>query len=137
VTDLPGTGLCALVIDDEDSVRNLVRTTLELDGWRVLEAPDGDTGLEVAEAEAPNGIVLDVMMPGKDGFAVLTELRQRPIGRTAAVVMLTARAQPSDIYRGTRLGADLYLTKPFEPEELSERLLFHTLRRDPAARAEA
>jgi DNA-binding response OmpR family regulator len=134
VSDLPGSGLTALVIDDESSVRTLVRATLELDGWRVLEAPDGDTGLLAAEAEEPNAIVLDVMMPGKDGFAVLAELRQRPIGRTAAVVMLTARAQPADIYRGTRMGADLYLTKPFEPDELAERLLFHTLRRDPAAR---
>jgi two-component system, OmpR family, alkaline phosphatase synthesis response regulator PhoP len=134
VTDLPAEGLTALVVDDEDSVRGLVRAALELEGWRVVEAPDGQTALEVADAEGPNGIVLDVMMPGMDGFEVLNTLRQRPVGRTAAVILLTARSQPADIYRGTKLGADLYLTKPFEPEVLTERLLFHVLRRDPAAR---
>ena len=131
--DLPGRGLTVLVVDDEASVRNLVRTTLELDGWDVTTADDGDAAIVAAE-QAPDAIVLDVMMPGKDGFAVLTELRQTPHGRASAIVLLTAKALPGDIYRGTKLGADLYVTKPFDPVQLAERLLFIVLRRNPGAR---
>ena len=132
--DLPGTGLTALVVDDEPSVRTLVQTTLELDGWDVRTASDGDEALAVAAEFVPDAVVLDVMMPEKDGFAVLADLRHTPHGRDAAIVMLTAKAQPADIYRGTKLGADLYLTKPFDPEHLAERLVFLVLRRNPAAR---
>jgi DNA-binding response OmpR family regulator len=134
--ELPGRGLTALVVDDEESVRMLVRTTLELDGWDVRTAADGREALSAAAEFAPDAVVLDVMMPEVDGFAVLAELRQTPHGRDAAIVMLTAKAQPADIYRGTKLGADLYLTKPFDPEHLAERLVFMVLRRNPTARRE-
>jgi two-component system OmpR family response regulator len=135
VSESPGRGLKALVVDDDPAVQNLVRTVLELDGWEVQVASDGEAGLAAAEDFKPNGIVLDVMMPGKDGFAVLTELRQTAHGREAAIILLTAKSQPADMFRGSKLGADLYVTKPFEPDLLSERLAFHTLRRNPAARA--
>jgi two-component system OmpR family response regulator len=132
--ELPGRGLDALVVDDEASVRNLVQTTLELDGWEVSTAADGGEALSLAEQLRPDAVVLDVMMPGKDGFEVLSELRQTEHGRASAIVMLTAKALPADIYRGTKLGADLYLTKPFDPEHLAERLVFVVLRRNPGAR---
>jgi DNA-binding response OmpR family regulator len=135
VSESPGTGLKALVVDDDPAVQTLVRTVLELDGWDVRVASDGDEGLQVAADYKPNGIVLDVMMPGKDGFAVLAELRQTEHGREAAIILLTAKTQPADMYRGSKLGADLYVTKPFEPDDLSEKLAFHTLRRNPAARS--
>jgi DNA-binding response OmpR family regulator len=126
--------LSVLVVDDEQSVRNLVRTTLELDGWDVATADDGEQALTEAERLSPDAVVLDVMMPGKDGFEVLGELRRTAYGRAAAIVMLTAKALPADIYRGTKLGADLYITKPFDPVELGERLVFTVLRRNPGAR---
>ncbi len=132
-----GEGLRALVVDDEPAIRQLLRTVLELDGWEVHEAEDGVQALALAKAERPHGVVLDVMMPGKDGFDVLAELRQTAHGRAMAIVMLTAKTRPSDILRGTRLGADLYVTKPFDPDEVAERLAFHALRRSPGARTEA
>ncbi len=131
-----GIGLRALVVDDDPSIRLLLRTVLELDGWDVREVGDGAVALLVAAADPPHAMVLDVMLPGRDGFGVLGELRQTPHGRAMAVVMLTAKAQPADIARGTRLGADQYLTKPFDPDELVDRLAFHALRRHPEARAE-
>jgi DNA-binding response OmpR family regulator len=114
----------------------MVRTVLELEGWDVTEAEDGGQALALAKAERPHGVVLDVMMPVKDGFEVLTELRQTEYGRQMAIVMLTAKTAKSDILRGTRLGADHYFTKPFDPMEVVERLAFHSLRRSPGARTE-
>lgn len=130
----PGAGLRALVVDDDPPIRELMRTVLELDGWDVHEAEDGVQALALAKAERPHGIVLDVMMPAKDGFDVLSELRRTEHGRSMAIVMLTAKTRPSDILRGTRLGADQYVTKPFEPDFVAERLAFHALRRNPGAR---
>lgn len=134
--DRVGEGLRALVVDDDRPIRDLLRTVLELDGWEVHEAEDGAQAVALAKAERPHGVVLDVMMPGKDGFEVLAELRQTPHGRSMAIVMLTAKTRPSDILRGTRLGADLYVTKPFDPEHVAERLAFHALRRSPGARTD-
>jgi DNA-binding response OmpR family regulator len=81
--------------------------------------------------------VLDVMMPGTDGFDVLAALRKTEHGRAMAIVMLTAKTRPTDILRGTRLGADLYVTKPFDPNHVAEQLAFHALRRSPGARTES
>jgi DNA-binding response OmpR family regulator len=134
--DRVGHGLRALVVDDDAPIRDLLRTVLELDGWEVHEAEDGVQALALAKAERPHGVVLDVMMPGKDGFDVLAELRRTEYGRAMAIVMLTAKTRPSDILRGTRLGADLYVTKPFDPNHVAERLAFHALRRSPGARTE-
>ncbi|HEY9556679.1 MAG TPA: response regulator [Acidimicrobiales bacterium] len=137
MSELSGAGLRALVVDDDAPIRNLLRTVLELEGWEVLEAEDGDQALALAKAERPHAIVLDVMMPGIDGFDVLAELRGTDHGRSTAVVMLTAKTRQADILRGTRLGADLYLTKPFDPEHVAKHLAFHALRRNPGARTDA
>jgi two-component system, OmpR family, alkaline phosphatase synthesis response regulator PhoP len=131
-----GTGLRALVVDDDAPIRELLRTVLELEGWEVVEAEDGDQALALARAERPHGVVLDVMMPGTDGFDVLGQLRKTEHGRAMAIVMLTAKTRPTDILRGTRLGADLYVTKPFDPNHVAEQLAFHALRRSPGARTE-
>ncbi len=135
--DRSGTGLRALVVDDERPIRTLIRTVLELEGWEVAEAADGEMALLLAVSERPHAVVLDVMIPGRDGFAVLSELRQSAHGRDLAIVMLTARSQPADILRGTRLGADQYMAKPCDPDEVAERLAFHALRRHPLVRAAA
>ena len=134
MAELSGDGLRALIVDDDAPIRNVLRTVLELEGWEVEEAEDGGQALALALAERPHGVVLDVMMPVKDGFEVLAELRQTEHGRQMAIVMLTAKAGRSDILRGTRLGADHYITKPFDPSEVVERLAFHALRRCPGAR---
>jgi len=137
MTDLSGEGLRALVVDDDGPIRNLVRSVLELEGWDVIEAEDGEQGLALAKAEKPHAVVLDVMMPGKDGFEVLAELRRSEHGQAMAIVMLTAKTRQADILRGTRLGADLYLTKPFDPDHVAKHLAFHALRRNPGARTGA
>ena len=136
MAELSGDGLRALVVDDDAPIRHMLRTVLELEGWEVHEAADGGQAIALAKAERPHGIVLDVMMPVKDGFEVLSDLRQTEHGRQMAIVMLTAKSAPSDILRGTRLGADHYMTKPFDPNEVVERLAFHSLRRSPGARTE-
>jgi two-component system, OmpR family, response regulator VicR len=134
MAELSGDGLRALVVDDDAPIRNMLRTVLELEGWDVHEAEDGGQAVALALAERPHGVVLDVMMPVKDGFEVLAELRQTEHGRQMAIVMLTAKTGRADILRGTRLGADHYITKPFDPGEVVERLAFHALRRSPGAR---
>lgn len=136
MAELSGSGLRALVVDDDAPIRHMLRVVLELEGWEVLEATDGGEAVERAAADQPHAVVLDVMMPVKDGFDVLSELRQTEHGRRMAIVMLTAKTRPSDILRGTRLGADLYLTKPFDPDHVAERLAFHALRRRPGARTD-
>lgn len=132
-----GHGLRVLIVDDDEPVRGLLRTVLELAGWEVLEAEHGRQALALAKAERPHGIILDVLMPDMDGFDVLAGLRQSEHGRAMAIIMLSSKSRPSDILRGTRLGADHYATKPFDPQHVSERLAFHALRRSPGARAAA
>lgn len=131
VTERPAEGLRALVVDDDRSIRDLLRAVLELDGWQVDEAADGEQALARARSGQPHAMVLDVMMPGKDGFAVLDELRRDRRGRDIAVVVLTAKTQPADILRGTRLGADAYVTKPFEPDDVARQLVLYARRRSP------
>jgi DNA-binding response OmpR family regulator len=110
---------CVLVIDDEAPIRLLCRVNLEAEGMSVLEAADGPSGLEKARAEAPDVVLLDVMMPGLDGWRVAEELLDDP--RTAAIpiVFLTARAELRDRARGIDLGGIDYVTKPFNPVELA------------------
>jgi len=109
-----------LVVDDEPHILEVVRAYLARDGHAVSTAPDGDAALAFALDHAPDLIVLDVMLPGRSGFEVLRELRAA--GGTAAVVMLTARDDVIDRVAGLEIGADDYVTKPFEPRELVARV---------------
>jgi DNA-binding response OmpR family regulator len=108
-----------LVIDDEGPIRLLCRVNLEAAGMVVDEAENGATGIEAARKERPDVILLDVMMPGMDGWDVFGELVKEE--RTAAipVVFLTARAELRDQARGLELGGVDYVTKPFDPLELA------------------
>ena len=108
-----------LVIDDEAPIRLLCRVNLEAEGMKVLEAADGDTGLEAARADRPDVVLLDVMLPGRDGWNVAEELLANERTNSIPIVFLTARAELRDRARGIDLGGIDYITKPFNPVELA------------------
>ncbi len=109
-----------LVVDDEPHIVDVVRAYLVRDGHAVVTALDGETALALARADPPDLVVLDVMLPRRSGFDVLRELRAD--GSPAAVIMLTARDEVIDRVAGLEIGADDYVTKPFEPRELVARV---------------
>jgi DNA-binding response OmpR family regulator len=108
-----------LVIDDEAPIRLLCRVNLEAEGMEVIEAADGPSGLERARADAPDVILLDVMMPGLDGWRVAEELLDNTGTEDIPIIFLTARAELRDRARGIDLGGVDYVTKPFNPVELA------------------
>lgn len=107
-----------LAVDDERHIVRLVQVNLERQGYQVVTAYDGKEALEKVASENPDLIVLDVMMPYMDGFEVLQNLKKNPDTREIPVIMLTAKAQDADVFRGWQSGVDCYLTKPFNPMEL-------------------
>lgn len=107
-----------LVCDDERHIVRLIQVNLEREGFTVVTAYDGKEGLEKVQAEKPDMLVLDVMMPYMDGFEVLKALRRDSSTEGLPVIMLTAKAQDKDVFEGYSYGADMYLTKPFNPREL-------------------
>lgn len=108
-----------LIVDDEKNIRNLASAYLQAEGYSVHTADDGISALDAARTLNPDLIVLDIMLPGMDGLAVLQTLRQKS---NVYVIMLTARSEESDKVVGLSLGADDYLTKPFSPRELVARV---------------
>ena len=111
-----------LIIEDERDVADLISHNLQRAGYETMLAHDGLTGQDLALKERPDIIVLDLMLPGKDGFAVFKELRRDDRTSHTPVLMLTARAQTEDRIKGLEAGADDYLTKPFSPKELVLRV---------------
>ena len=109
-----------LIIEDEAPMRTALADVLEGEGYRALAAADGEAGLQKAVTEKPDLILLDVMMPKLDGFAVCAELRR--LGHATPVLMLTAKGQIEDRVNGLDVGADDYLVKPFSTEELLARV---------------
>jgi DNA-binding response OmpR family regulator len=107
------------VIDDEAPIRLLCRVNLEAEGIEVLEAPDGTSGLSLARDEHPDVVLLDVMMPGLDGWRVAEELLENDATRGIPIIFLTARAEFRDRARGLDIGGVDYVTKPFNPLELA------------------
>jgi DNA-binding response OmpR family regulator len=107
-----------LFVEDDPNMRTLVTINLESEGFQVSTAEDGDSGLEAVERLQPDLVVLDVMMPGRDGLEVLAEIRSRPEVDRTPVVLLTAKATDSDVWKGWSAGADYYMTKPFNPQDL-------------------
>ena len=108
-----------LIIDDEEPIRFSLRGILEDEGYEVLEAATAEEGLEVADAERPDLVFLDIWLPGMDGLQVLKEIRKTS---KVPVIMLTARDETFDKVLGLELGADDYVTKPFNPLELTARV---------------
>jgi two-component system alkaline phosphatase synthesis response regulator PhoP/two-component system response regulator VicR len=107
-----------LAVDDERHIVRLVQVNLERAGYEVITAFDGVEALKKVHDEKPDLIVLDVMMPQMDGFETLKNLKANPATRDVPVIMLTAKAQDADVFRGWQSGVDCYLTKPFNPLEL-------------------
>ena len=118
-----------LLVDDDPNISHLVRLYLEKEGFAVTEAARGDTALDSFQKEIPDLVLLDVMLPGLDGLQVLREIRKTS---KAPVIMLTAKDETFDKVLGLELGADDYVTKPFETKELVARVKA-VLRRAPAA----
>jgi two-component system phosphate regulon response regulator PhoB len=122
-----------LVIDDEKDLIELVRYNLEKDGFDVIAATDGQSGLDVVKKHRPDLVVLDLMMPGIDGLQICKQLRADPRTGRIPVIMLTAKATEADRIVGLELGADDYITKPFSPREVVARVKAVLRRSNPAA----
>jgi len=123
-----------LVIEDESSLRMAIRDELEFEGFEASVAENGITGLERILAEAPDLVILDLMLPGKSGFEICREVRGQ--GMDTPIIMLTARAQEVDRVKGLELGADDYVIKPFSLAELVARIRAVLRRTQPTSRAE-
>lgn len=125
-----------LVIDDEKDLVELVKYSLEKEGFLVRAAADGESGVLMAQRDAPNLMIVDLMLPGMDGLEVCRRLRADTRSATIPIIMLTAKSSESDRVVGLELGADDYVTKPFSPRELAARVkavLRRTSTRAPAS----
>ncbi|MCA1691064.1 MAG: response regulator [Actinobacteria bacterium] len=111
-----------LVIDDDPVILELLRVNFEIEGFDVVSAGDGREGLEKALSEQPDVILSDIMMPRLDGLQLLSQLKRGPRTRNFPVILLSAKAQNAEVQQGLDLGADDYVTKPFDPLELIDRV---------------
>lgn len=107
-----------LIVDDEDKIRELIRVNLEIVGYNCNEAEDGNKALDIVDSFKPDLVLLDIMLPGKDGFELVDEFVKRNI----PVIFLTAKDSTIDKVKGLKLGAEDYITKPFDPMELLARV---------------
>jgi len=112
-----------LVVDDDPVILRLLEVNFEMEGFAVRTAVDGQVGCEVARAERPDVIVSDVMMPRMSGLELVADLKGDPATAGIPIILLSAKAQVSDVRAGLDAGADDYVTKPFEPHDLVERVL--------------
>jgi len=117
-----------LVIEDETDIQRLIEMKLKASGFVVLTATDGEEGLATALAERPEIVLCDVGMPKKDGYTVITELRNQLGDRTPVILMLTARGQQAEMIQGLSSGADDYIVKPFSPRDLVARIYVAALK---------
>lgn len=111
-----------LMADDEEGIRSLIRMTLESNSYEIIEASNGTEALSLAREHHPELLLLDVAMPGMSGFDVCRALKEDPETASMKIIMLTARAQDSDISEGEGSGADDYFTKPFSPVALLRKV---------------
>ena len=112
-----------LMVEDEEDIAFLIRFLLERNGYAVEHAADGRQALDyLVDSPVPDLVLLDIMLPYHDGLEILERLRTQPNWQTVPVLMLTAKAREADIVRALELGADDYVTKPFQPDELLARL---------------
>jgi DNA-binding response OmpR family regulator len=111
-----------LVVDDDPVIQKLLKVNFEMEGYRVLSAADGAEGLEAARAEDPDIIILDIMMPRMNGLEALVALKGDATTQGIPVILLSAKAQAGDVQAGLDRGADAYVTKPFDPLELLDRV---------------
>jgi two-component system alkaline phosphatase synthesis response regulator PhoP len=111
-----------LIIEDEEDIRELVRYNLERENLAVTEAESGEAGLKSASQKRPDLILLDLMLPGKDGLQICRELKRNEATRDIPVVMMTAKGEESDIVTGLEMGAEDYIVKPFSPKVMVARI---------------
>ena len=121
---------CVLVVDDEERILNFLSHKLKASGYSVLTAMNGTQGLEQAQAQKPDLVILDILMPGMDGFETLKQLRSFS---SVPAIILSAKESSTDRIKGLSLGADDYLLKPFDPDELVARIEAIRRRLEPAA----
>jgi CheY-like chemotaxis protein len=134
VTDASETRrLKVLVVDDASDVRNLVAAYLKRGGHKVLLAADGDEALELAAEETPDLAIVDIMMPGMNGYELTERLRSIPATQETPIIMLTARAGGADRDHAFRVGADAYVQKPFELQRLTDEISAVMVLPGPAA----
>lgn len=126
--------LSVLVVDDEWNMRNLIKIYLGKNGFEVIEAANGPEAIDKIRSESPDLVILDVMMPSMDGWQACQSIREFSI---VPILMLTARTDTQDKVRGLQLGADDYLAKPFEPEELIARVFAQIRRNTIVQKAES
>ena len=107
-----------LIVDDEPVIIELLQVNLQMEGYEVITAADGQEALEKAASERPDLVILDIMMPKMDGWTARSELRKEAGTADIPVIFLTARAQQADVKRGLEAGVAAYITKPFDPGEL-------------------
>jgi DNA-binding response OmpR family regulator len=122
VSEARASGARVLVADDDADILALVAFRLERSGYEVLLATDGEEALRLAVEESPDLAVLDVMMPKMDGYEVTRRIRDNEATSRLPIILLTARAQQSDVDQGMLAGADDYVKKPFSPQELRARV---------------
>ena len=111
-----------LVIDDDPVIVELLRVNFEIEGFEVISAGDGREGFERVRSDRPDLVLSDIMMPRYDGLQLLTQLKADPATRGLPVILLSAKAQNAEVQQGLDLGADDYVTKPFDPLELIDRV---------------
>ncbi|MEK7477617.1 MAG: response regulator [Candidatus Coatesbacteria bacterium] len=119
-----------VVIEDEADILEVIRYNLAREGYKVITSRDGEEGLAVVRTEAPDLLLLDLMLPGLDGIEICRRLKEDPVTKPIPIVMVTAKGEESDIVLGLGVGADDYVTKPFSPKELLARVKA-VLRRGP------
>jgi DNA-binding response OmpR family regulator len=111
-----------LVVEDDPTILQLLEVNFEMEGFIVLRAEDGEQGLAVAKEYRPDVVVSDVMMPKMSGLELVRALKGSPETRSIPVILLSAKAQGADVRQGLEAGADDYVTKPFEPLDLIDRV---------------
>jgi len=119
---MPSSAPTVLVVEDDPVILRLLEVNFELEGYRVLVAHDGAEGIEVARAERPDVVISDIMMPSVSGIELLETLKADPATASIPIILLSAKAQTGDLKAGMDAGADDYVTKPFEPLDLIDRV---------------
>ena len=118
-----------IAMDDDYDILRLLRIKLEKEGFNVTTAVDGEEGVKLVLKDKPDVMIVDVMMPKKNGYQVLEEVKEKFGDKCPIAIMLTSKAQPGDLIEGLSKGADDYITKPFSPSELIERINVSLIKR--------
>ena len=121
-----------LIVEDEVDILEVIEYNLSREGFRVLSSREGDEGVRIARSDAPDLVLLDLMLPGLDGLEVCRRLKADPVTSDIPIIMVTAKGEESDVVLGLGIGADDYVTKPFGPKELVARVKA-VIRRRPMA----